>query len=869
MNWSKIFVHPLFVGFVLSVLAIFAFTRFFSYHQFDVTEKMQILHDGDVYFSDIDMDGNSEKLHYYNYDRMFFPTLYQYGPDDDLKCMWSFFDQPVKNSRIFFGDYNNDELKEIFIFTQQQDSVFLYILNPQNDKEFITKRKFIALSGKGSFDFKMIPIGLFNLNDDKEKAFYFALSVDNRKIPGKIFAYDIFNNRVYYSPDIHAKILDQVIAKDINSDGYKELLISTEAKANDTNGASAVLLVLDHQLKYFIKPVKLQGNPSRLFIDAVFDGQNNYIVALNSGKSNQNIFNHLMLFDINGNRIAEKSIDFNSNLVALNNESSDGFFTLFSGQQIIRVDAQLEIVKKAYITRKETLKFISSPDINNDGFNEHVFAGKNRLHFLSHDYKKLGKQKINTQNDILLTLKKADNKIKKMSFQTGSNWYLVDYKEDTASFYKHFIYLILFIIITFMIFIFRNFFNKKRATKHNGNSDANQRVNKKMIDALNTKFKDVKAGADFNALNSDEAQFENPMNQVEEKSTEYKSNQDFKSIIEQLTSRSGSNIELTFYPKGKWYEIDKNIQIAISKYLQSVMNFLEADKKEKNIHIRMLRHTGFLNILLEIEQFDYKDIFIKNKPETESILSDINGKLDIDFSPGIGTIASVYIPLGEFNTSKSGKSKKIKLIIAEDHDVSLFGLITLFKNRDDFEIIDTAKNGLEVLKILEKKDADIIITDISMPGMDGIELAEHLNIHYPKIKVIVFTMYMENWFVEQLTKNGAKGFVAKNSKITELIDAVHHVYEGYNYYCPQFKSKYGFNNHKENNNNNQLDSLNKYETEILRYFAQNLNTTQIAETLNINRKTLDTFIANIMLKLNAGDINEVIRIAKKQEYISG
>ncbi|MGM0408042.1 MAG: response regulator [Bacteroidota bacterium] len=869
MNWSKIFVHPLFVGFVLSVLAIFAFTRFFSYHKFEVADKTQIPHNGEVYFCDFDMDGNSEKFHFYNYDRMFFPTLYQYGPDDDFKCMWSFFDQPVKNSRIFFGDYNDDTLKEIFIFTQQQDSVFLYVLNPKNDKEFITKRKFIALSGKGSFDFKMIPIGLFNLSDDKSKDFYFALSVDNRKVPGKIFAYDIFNDSVYHSPDVNAKILDLVIAKDINSDGYKELLISTEAKANDTNGASAVLLVLDHQLKYFFKPVKLQGNPSRLFIDAVIDDQNNYIVALNSGKSDQNIFNHLMLFDINGNRIAEKSIDFSSNLVALNSELSGSFFTLFSGQQLIRLNAQLEIIKKKFITRKDKLKFISSPDINNDGLNEHIFAGENSLYFLSHDYKKLGKQKINTQDDIILTLKKTDNKIEEISFQAGNDWYLVDYKNDSASFYKYFIYLILFIIVTFMIFIFRNFLNKRRATKHNSNSGDNQRDNKRMVDPIRTKFKDVKAETDFNTLNGDDEQFGNPLNQVKEKSTEYKSNQDLKSIIEQLTANPGGNIELTFYPKGKWYEIDKKIKTAISKYLQSVMNFLEADKKEKNIHIRILRHTEYLNILLEIEKFDDKDIFIKNKPDIESILSDVHGKFDIDFSPGIGTIASVSIPLGEFDTPKSEKSKKIRLIIAEDHDVSLFGLVTLFKNREEFEIIDTAKNGMEVLKILEKKNTDIIITDISMPGMDGIELAEHLNIHYPEIKVIVFTMYMENWFVEQLTKNGAKGFVAKNSKITELVDAVHHVYEGYNYYCPQFKSKYGFNNHKENNNNNQLDSLNKYETEILKYFAQNFNTTKIAETLNINSKTFDTFIANIMLKLNAGDINEVIRIAKKQEYISG
>ncbi len=137
-------------------------------------------------------------------------------------------------------------------------------------------------------------------------------------------------------------------------------------------------------------------------------------------------------------------------------------------------------------------------------------------------------------------------------------------------------------------------------------------------------------------------------------------------------------------------------------------------------------------------------------------------------------------------------------------------------------------------------------------------------IDYPKIKVIVFTMYMENWFVEQLVNNGAKAFVSKNSNINELVGAVRNVFEGHNYYCPQFKSKFGFKTNG-NNDSKKLDSLTKSELQIIKYYAENLNKNQIAQELDVSNETIDTFLANILLKLNAGDEDEIVRIAKETE----
>ena len=186
---------------------------------------------------------------------------------------------------------------------------------------------------------------------------------------------------------------------------------------------------------------------------------------------------------------------------------------------------------------------------------------------------------------------------------------------------------------------------------------------------------------------------------------------------------------------------------------------------------------------------------------------------------------------------------------------------------EDIEIVGKAKNGMEVLTILENSTTDIIVTDISMPGMDGIELPERIRNEYPEIDVIVFTMYMENWFVEQLQHNGVKAFISKNSNINELVSAIRAVAEGDNYYCPQFKSKFGF---KSNGNgvNEKLESLTNSELQIIELYAEDFNKTQIAEKLNISTNTLDTFIANILLKLRAGDEEEIVKIAKHQKHIS-
>ena len=859
MKWYKYFAHPLVAGFIFSGIAIFSFAKFYPFYSFEVSDGYQLKHNGEEYYCDVNNDGNSEKVSYNKFDNFYNPSIYLYDKDGLLQSIWNIFDTPAKNSRLFFGDYNQNGIKEIYVFTQNVDSLFLYVIDPQDNKDFRVNRKFMmTLPGK-EVDYQLFPVGLIDCNSDADKEFYFALTTDHSSSPGKIFAYDLANDSLFESESIAANIINHLVVTDLNGDGKSEILISTETTKDNRNGTSAQLLVLNHQLEYFVRPVKINTTPSRLFVDVIESADDKFIVALNSGIDDDNTFNALFLFDINGNRIAEKKLDIKTNLIALDSDFSEEYFTLFSGKQVLKVNHELEISGKNRLPGKGSLHYLTTKDVNNDSIKEICFTGDSLLYIFSSEFKKLAKINIPTHGELNLTVKQLKDDADKIAYQANGNLYLISIFKSITPLFRYLIYLVIFIFITFMVYLIHKYMNRSYLVKSTNSAE------KHKTGYLKQPGKSYK---EMNRVAETEEEYYQPVVDTVKESDEKRSG--FKNVVEQITNKYGLTIETSFYPSGGWDEINEQITDTVSPLLTYIFSSLADTDKSLVIQLRIVQHKDYLNLLIEFPDADYLEFFKENDAEVLKILNSLQGKTSYDYSNDIGTIASIDIPLKPCSKTKSSKNTKIKIVIAEDHDVSLFGLVTLFKNKSDIEIVGTAKNGMEVLKILESKEADIVITDISMPGMDGIELAEQLKNDYPDIKVIVFTMYLENWFIEQLLKHGAKGFVAKNSKINELIDAVYHVRGGRNYYCPQFKSKYGFNSadKKEITLENQLDSLNSYEKKIMGFFAENLTKIKISEILNINIKTLETFIANIMLKLNAGDKNEIIQIAKKQKYIS-
>lgn len=874
-KWRSYLFHPLIIGFILSLVIIFLFVRYLPRYYTEIIEESELTNKGEIYYCDLDYDGNSEKINYYHYDRIFKPTLYLYDSKDNFKSLWNFLESPVKNYKIFTGDYNNDSIAEIFVFTQNTDSIFMYILNTQNDKELYVKSRFIARLSSSESEVCIRAIGLYNLNQNKNKEFLFSVDAGYPNTPTKIFSFDIVANELSSSQEIKSSISDPIIIEDLNSDEKPEIVFSNHSG----KGSEAKLIVLNNKLEYLFQPIVFSGGASQITVNTIEYANEKLLAVLHSGINPGDVFNSLMLFNGDGNQLNEVNIASKSNLVLTGISENKNKIYLFNGNKIYRYNSEFKKEKTYHISKVNKAKCITRVDITGDAKNEMIFSTDKNMIIVAENLK--NKAKLNVQNigKFIVTIAKHKNRPNQISIQAGSKWYLCEFYKNEAFFYSHIFYLLIYIFISFIVFLISKIKLKykwlSKSIRNNKNELFNQIEDniEENFTSLKTKIKEISDDLKADSYHKIIVEIDNIIEKVKtaskKGSNKHVIDEDFENQLSKLisTKKDKINISSNFFPDYSFNEINQHIKETILEYSDSCFDFIANNSTNINLVLQLIQQNDYLNLLMEIENiFIDKTEFEKNI-KLQSILNKVHGELVIDNLIGFGTIINATIPLNIKSFSVESEKRKIRIVIAEDHDVSMFGLVSLFKTKDDIEIVGTAKNGMEVLKILETESADIVITDISMPGMDGIELSEKLKNEYPDIKVIVFTMYLENWFVEQLISNGARGFVSKNSKMIELIGAVRNVYEGNNYYCPQFKSKFGL---KGNNNgiSKKLDSLTRNELFIVKQYAENLSKEQIALKMNLNIKTMNIFIANILLKLNAGDEEEIIRIAKKQKFIS-
>ena len=881
VNWWRRYIkHPLFIGTILGLLVIFIFANFLPSYITEKIEDSKITNNGEVYYFDLNHDGNSEKLSYYHYDRIFQPTLYLYDSNEKLITLWNFLESPIKNFTIFSGDYNNDNRNEIYVFTTKTDSVFLYILEPEKDKEPLLYRRYITSLNTSDTSLKIESIGLFNLDGTDNKEFLFILNAGYPYSPRKIFAFNIDDQSLKSSPELGADIQTPIIIEDINNDNALEIIINNKSVDIIGTGNRAQLIILNSQLEYHFQPKDFFGGSSQISVKTVSESGKKTLAVLHSGNSNENVFNNLMLFTPYGVKTKEVNLTLNSNLVLIPISDNENNLFLLSGKQIYKYSPQLYKLKTYRISKDEDYCFISERDIVGNEEREYVFGSRNNLLIISENFRYSAKIGVTNDKKLILTDKNKTNKIKALSIQGGEHWQLVEIYENKAFFYGAIFYLITFFIVTFSVFgISRLKFNVKNLKKSLLGKNEEELL-QELEENLKDKFTDLKSHVDEIGDQISGDSYEKILNKIDDTYNDVKSiskngpvkkrkEETLKQRLLDIINKRQVPIKpvLQMFSEDNFTSLNKLTKDTIVELCSKCIGFIANYSNYECMNIQLMHHSEYINVLFEIEGLFIDPENLEKNLELDSIVKRINSKLELANIKGYGTIINVSVPLNILESGISRLVKRIKVIIAEDHDVSLFGLISLFKTKEDIEIIGTAKNGMEVIKLLETNDVDVVITDISMPGMDGIELTERLKNEHPQIKVVVFTMYMENWFVEQLINHGAKGFVSKNSKTIELVGAVRSVVEGNNYYCPQFKSKFGF---KGNNNGikQKLDSLSKNELHIVKQYAENLTKEQIAAKMDLSTKTIDNFVANILIKLNAGDEDEIIRIAKKQKFVT-
>lgn len=195
----------------------------------------------------------------------------------------------------------------------------------------------------------------------------------------------------------------------------------------------------------------------------------------------------------------------------------------------------------------------------------------------------------------------------------------------------------------------------------------------------------------------------------------------------------------------------------------------------------------------------------------------------------------------------------IKLILADDHPIVVQGIIAHFKTDDRFEIIGTASNGFELLGMGNLKEADVILLDLNMPGLDGLKTLDNLRSKKIEAKIIVLTNYNSQELVKDCKLKGASGYIVKADELQNLGSNIFKVANGEQVF-PVLNE-----NEVTNNQFSYFDDflkkykLTKREVEIIRLVCQNLRTKDIAERLYLSEFTIHTHRKNIMRKLELSD----------------
>jgi len=215
---------------------------------------------------------------------------------------------------------------------------------------------------------------------------------------------------------------------------------------------------------------------------------------------------------------------------------------------------------------------------------------------------------------------------------------------------------------------------------------------------------------------------------------------------------------------------------------------------------------------------------------------------------------------------------EIKIILVDDHQIVRDGIKALLIDNSNINIIGEAESAYELFDLLKTQIPDVILLDISLPTMSGIEVSKILSSDFPKIKKLMLSMYTSEDFIFNAIKSGVNGYLPKNTTRAELLNAINEVHNGREYFSKSISdtilksylksAKYG-----SHISDDKLSNLTKREHETLLYVVEGINNPKIAEKLNISIRTVETHKTSIMRKLNLNSTVDLVKFAIKNNII--
>ena len=209
------------------------------------------------------------------------------------------------------------------------------------------------------------------------------------------------------------------------------------------------------------------------------------------------------------------------------------------------------------------------------------------------------------------------------------------------------------------------------------------------------------------------------------------------------------------------------------------------------------------------------------------------------------------------------------LLVVDDHQIIRDGIRFYFEGDEEFEIKDEAENGLEALDLLKENDYDIVLTDINMPKMDGIEFMKSLRENHPDQKVLVLSMYNEAGYINKMIALGANGYVLKKSDKGELVSAIKKVLDGQDHYSDEvYKTIIGNIAGRKPKERLTLEAeLSEREKEVLVLIANEYANQEIADKLFISIRTVETHKRNLLEKTGCKNVAGLVMYAVERNLV--
>jgi DNA-binding NarL/FixJ family response regulator len=212
---------------------------------------------------------------------------------------------------------------------------------------------------------------------------------------------------------------------------------------------------------------------------------------------------------------------------------------------------------------------------------------------------------------------------------------------------------------------------------------------------------------------------------------------------------------------------------------------------------------------------------------------------------------------------------KARILLAEDHQTVREGIKLLVNAQPDMEVIGESSDGESAIKKVKELKPDIVVMDISMPGMNGLKATKKLKTLHPEVKILTLTRHTDDGYLQQLLGAGANGYVLKQSAPTELINAIRCVSEGKAYLDPALTEKVmgGYVSRAMSKRGEGKGTLSDRESEVVRLIAWGYSNKEIAGRLDLSVKTIEAHKSNAMRKLDIGSRIDIVRYAILQGWM--